>query len=45
MSPLLGIDAGGSGTRVVLVDGEQVTELHAGPPMNALLTSDIGGRS
>jgi N-acetylglucosamine kinase-like BadF-type ATPase len=44
MSPLLGIDAGGSGTRVVLVDGEQVTELRAGPPMNALLTSDIGGR-
>jgi glucosamine kinase len=44
MSPLLGIDAGGSGTRVVLVDGEQVTELRAGPPMNALLTDDIAGR-
>jgi glucosamine kinase len=44
MSPLLGIDAGGSSTRAVLVDGEQVTELRTGPPMNALLTSDIGGR-
>ena len=44
MSPLLGIDAGGSGTRVVLVDGEQVTDLPAGPPMNALLTRDIAGQ-
>lgn len=44
MGPLLGIDAGGSGTRVVLVHGEQVTELPAGPPMNALLTDDIAGQ-
>ena len=35
---ILGIDAGGSGSRVVLVEGGQVTELPAGPPMNALLT-------
>jgi glucosamine kinase len=44
MSPLLGIDAGGSGTRVVLVDGERVTDLPAGPPMNALLSEDIAGQ-
>jgi N-acetylglucosamine kinase-like BadF-type ATPase len=44
MSPLLGIDAGGSGTRVVLVDGEHVTDLPDGPPMNALLTRDIAGQ-
>jgi glucosamine kinase len=38
---LLGIDPGGSGTRVVLLDGDQVTELAPGPPMNALLTSGV----
>lgn len=36
---LLGIDAGGSGTRVVLLEGGQVTVLPEGPPMNALLTA------
>jgi N-acetylglucosamine kinase-like BadF-type ATPase len=35
---LLGIDAGGSGSRVVLVAAGEVTELPDGPPMNALLT-------
>jgi len=38
---LLGIDAGGSGTRVVLLEGDRVTELTAGPPMNALLTDGV----
>jgi glucosamine kinase len=38
---LLGIDPGGSGTRVVLLDGGEVTELAPGPPMNALLTVGI----
>jgi glucosamine kinase len=38
---LLGIDAGGSSTRVVLLDGDQVTDLAPGPPMNALLTDGI----
>lgn len=36
---LLGIDAGGSGTRVVLLEGGQVTAQPDGPPMNALLTA------
>jgi len=36
---ILGIDAGGSGSRVVLVAAGEVTELPAGPPMNALLTN------
>jgi glucosamine kinase len=36
---LLGVDAGGSGTRVVLLEGGQVTALPDGPPMNALLTT------
>jgi N-acetylglucosamine kinase-like BadF-type ATPase len=35
---LLGIDAGGSGTRVVVLEGGQVTPQPDGPPMNALLT-------
>jgi N-acetylglucosamine kinase-like BadF-type ATPase len=35
---LLGIDAGGSASRVVLSVAGEVTELPAGPPMNALLT-------
>jgi glucosamine kinase len=38
---LLGIDGGGSGTRVVLIAGGQVTELPGGPPMNALLTAGL----
>jgi len=37
--PILGIDAGGSGSRVVLVEDGEMTELPGGPPMNALLTS------
>jgi N-acetylglucosamine kinase-like BadF-type ATPase len=40
----LGIDAGGSGTRVVLLEDGQVTELAPGPPMNALLTEGIAGQ-
>ena len=36
---ILGIDAGGSGSRVVLIADCEVTELPAGPPMNALLTN------
>jgi glucosamine kinase len=36
---LLGVDAGGSGTRVVLLEGGQVTPQPDGPPMNALLTT------
>jgi glucosamine kinase len=36
---ILGIDAGGSSSRVVLVADGAVTELPAGPPMNALLTN------
>jgi len=35
---ILGIDAGGSGTRVVLLQNGTVTARPAGPPMNALLT-------
>jgi len=38
---LLGIDGGGSGTRVVLIVGGQVTALPDGPPMNALLTRGL----
>jgi glucosamine kinase len=40
---LLGIDAGGSGTRVILVERGQVTALPDGPPMNALLTTGLTG--
>jgi glucosamine kinase len=36
---ILGIDAGGSGTRVVILEHGTVTEQPAGPPMNALLTN------
>ena len=36
---LLGIDAGGSGTRAVVLEAGQVTPQPAGPPMNALLTA------
>jgi glucosamine kinase len=38
---LLGIDAGGSGTRVILLERGQVTVLPDGPPMNALLTPGL----
>jgi len=38
---LLGIDAGGSATRVVLISGEKVTSLPSGPPMNAWLTPNL----
>jgi N-acetylglucosamine kinase-like BadF-type ATPase len=40
---LLGIDAGGSGTRVVMLEGGEVTALPDGPPMNALLTKGFAG--
>src|SRR5260370_2262239 len=36
---LLGIDAGGSGTRAIILEAGQVTLVPAGPPMNALLTT------
>jgi glucosamine kinase len=36
---LLGIDAGGSGTRAVVLDAGEVTPQPNGPPMNALLTT------
>ena len=35
---ILGIDAGGSGTRVILLENGTVTSRPDGPPMNALLT-------
>src|SRR5215468_8048795 len=35
---ILGIDAGGSGTRVVLLENGTVTVRPPGPPINALLT-------
>jgi len=41
---LLGIDAGGSATRVVLITGEKITQLPTAPPMNALLTADLTER-
>lgn len=41
---LLGIDAGGSATRAVIVADGQVTERLAAPPMNALLTPALPGR-
>ena len=34
----LGVDAGGSGTRVAMLEGGTVTDLPSGAPMNALLT-------
>jgi glucosamine kinase len=36
---LLGIDAGGSGTRAVVLEAGEVTPQPDGPPMNALLTA------
>jgi hypothetical protein len=41
---ILGIDAGGSATRVVLLEGGEVTARPAGPPMNALLTPRFAGQ-
>ena len=38
---LLGVDAGGSGTRVVVLEGGRVTVQPDGPPMNALLTTGV----
>jgi N-acetylglucosamine kinase-like BadF-type ATPase len=40
---ILGIDVGGSGTRVVLLQNGTVTPQPAGPPMNALLTDGFAG--
>jgi hypothetical protein len=40
---ILGIDAGGSGTRVVILQGGKVTPQPEGPPMNALLTEGFAG--
>ena len=40
---ILGIDAGGSGTRVVILEGGAVTARPDGPPMNALLTEGFAG--
>ncbi len=40
---ILGIDAGGSGTRVVMLEAGELTHLPAGPPMNALLTDGFAG--
>ena len=39
---ILGIDAGGSRTRVVLLENGTVTVRPDGPPMNALLTDVVG---
>ena len=41
---LLGIDAGGSATRAVIVADGQVTERFTAPPINALLSLDLAGR-
>ncbi len=41
---LLGVDAGGSATRIVLLQGGQVTARPDGPPMNALLTAGFTDR-
>jgi glucosamine kinase len=40
---ILGIDVGGSGTRVVLLENGTVTPQPGGPPMNALLTDGFAG--
>ena len=40
---ILGIDAGGSGTRVILLENGAVTARPDGPPMNALLTDGFAG--
>jgi len=41
---LLGIDAGGSATRVVLVADGRIARRFSAPPMNALLTVDLADR-
>lgn len=41
---LLGVDAGGSATRAVVVAGGQVVQRLTAPPMNALLTPDLPDR-
>jgi N-acetylglucosamine kinase-like BadF-type ATPase len=41
---LLGIDAGGGATRVVLVAGREVVRRQVAPPMNALLTGHVTER-
>jgi len=41
---LLGIDAGGSATRVILVADGRVARRFTAPPMNALLTADLTDR-
>jgi hypothetical protein len=41
---LLGIDAGGSATRAVVVEDGQVVRRLAAPPMNALLTPALPDR-
>ncbi|HEX6521230.1 MAG TPA: BadF/BadG/BcrA/BcrD ATPase family protein [Streptosporangiaceae bacterium] len=41
---VLGIDAGGSGSRVVLLTDGEVADLPPGPPMNALLTGGFAGQ-
>jgi glucosamine kinase len=41
---VIGIDAGGSGTRIIMLEAGQVTALPDGPPMNALLTNDLARR-
>src|SRR5580704_1046265 len=40
---ILGIDAGGSGTRVIVLQNGAVTVRPDGPPMNALLTDGFAG--
>ena len=41
---ILGIDVGGSGTRVILLENGTVTARPAGPPMNALLTDGFAAQ-
>jgi len=41
---ILGIDAGGSGTRVILLERGTVTVRPEGPPMNALLTEGFAAQ-
>ncbi len=41
---LLGIDAGGSRTKVVLLEAGKVTGLPDRPPMNSLLTENLTER-
>jgi glucosamine kinase len=41
---ILGIDVGGSGTRVILLESGTVTTRPGGPPMNALLTDGFAAQ-